>query len=95
VNVFYIARRLRNADEAHKVVSALLAASNVCPLHQAMLQTALTLPMRDYEDAVQCATADVCSLDAIITRDPRDYAAAPLPVFSPEDFLSQLRTADS
>ena len=93
VNVFYIARRLRGGVEAHNVVSALLSASQVCTLDSAILMDALELDFRDYEDAVQCASATASGLDAILTRDPRDYTSASLPVFSPEQFLSHLENS--
>ncbi len=93
VNVFYIARRFRGGDEARRVLTGLLAACQVCPLDHAALQLALNLPFRDYEDAVQHASATSSQLDAILTRDASDYVGATLPVFSPADFLKRLSGA--
>jgi hypothetical protein len=42
----------------------------------------------DYEDAVQHAAAQAAGLDAIITRDLKDYKHSILPVYSPADFLA-------
>ena len=41
------------------------------------------------QDAVQLAGALAYRLDAIVTRDPQDFAGATLPVHSPADFLKQ------
>ena len=90
VNVYYIARKLKGADTARQAVAELLAAWRVCLLDVMVLQSALALPLSDYEDAVQHASATANQLDAIITRNREDYRGATLPVYSPTDFLAQL-----
>ena len=90
VNVFYIARKLKGAELARQAVIELLATLRVCPLDQAALEKALTLPFRDYEDAVQLASALANHLDALVTRNLEDYKNATLPVFSPSEFLARL-----
>ena len=92
VNLFYVARKLKGAASARQAVMEILAALRVCPLDLVVLQSALTLPFADYEDAVQHASATGSQLDAIVTRNVKDYAAATLPVFSPADFVKQLPT---
>lgn len=44
--------------------------------------------MADYEDAVQHAGAAAASLDAIVTRNLRDYAGAALLVLFQAAFLA-------
>lgn len=90
VNVFYIARKLKGAETARQAVGELLSALRVCALNQADLQTAMSLPMTDFEDAVQVACAMANQIDVIITRNLTDYKNAPLPAFSPPDFLARL-----
>jgi predicted nucleic acid-binding protein len=90
VNVYYITRRLHDVAKAHYVVAGLLTACQVCPRDATILQQALELPFRDYEDAVQHASASASGLDAIVTRDVAGYSAATLPVLSPADLLDQL-----
>src|SRR5262249_50688450 len=68
VNVFYIARKQRNATIARSAVVELLKAFRICPLDRDALRQALNLPMRDYEDAVQVAGANATQLDGMITR---------------------------
>jgi hypothetical protein len=74
-------------------VGELLAALRVCSLDLSVLQTALALPLVDYEDAVQHASAAASQLDAIITRNVNDYRNAALRIITPADLLRQL--ADS
>ena len=90
VNLFYVARRIKDVTVAHTAVTELLAAFHVCPIDQLTLQSALALPFQDYEDAVQHMSAASSQLDAIVTRDAQDYAQATLPIMSPRDCLKQI-----
>ena len=53
-------------------------------------QKALTSDISDYEDAVMVETADRAGIDCIVTRNIRDYVGAPMPVYTPEQFVSLL-----
>jgi predicted nucleic acid-binding protein len=90
LNVFYVVRKARDTDTARRAVQDILTAFDVCIMDADTLETALSLPPKDYEDAVQLAGALAHELDAIITRDAADFAGATLPLFSPVDFLKQL-----
>jgi predicted nucleic acid-binding protein len=90
VTLFYIAAKIKGAQAARTAVRELLDTFRVCPIDTTILQSALALPLRDYEDAVQLASASASQMDAIVTRDTRDYAGATLPVLTPQDFLDQL-----
>lgn len=90
VNLFYVARRLKDRPTAFQAVSEVLAALLVCPVDQLALQTALTLPFADYEDAVQHASATAGGMDAIVTRNVRDFTGAIVPILSPAELLAQL-----
>jgi predicted nucleic acid-binding protein len=57
-----------------------------------MLRKAQETTFKDFEDAVQHACAIASGLDAIVTRNLRDYKDATLPTFSPPDFLNKLRS---
>ena len=91
INVFYIVRKIKGAAIAREAVEILTTALHVCVVDQQILQSALAVPMTDYEDAVQVAALAI-QLDAIVTRNIKDYASAAIPVFSPPNFLQQLPT---
>ena len=93
INLFYIARKLKGVEMARASVAGLLKECQICPLDATTLQIALALPLKDYEDAAQLAGAIANRLDAIVTRDPADFAGAPLPIFSPTDFLAKVAAA--
>ena len=92
LNVFYIARKAKSSSNLRESIRELLQAVKVCAINDAVLKDAFALPISDYEDAVQhcCATAE--GLEAIVTRNVRDYKNATLPIFTPAEFLEKLRS---
>ncbi len=46
--------------------------------------------MKDYEDAVMVQTALRIGADCIVTRNLKDYKLSSFPVYSPEQFISEL-----
>ncbi len=93
VNVFYIVRKIKGIALARQAVQDVLKTFDVCVLDLASLETALILPLIDYEDAVQLAGAMANRLEAIVTRDPTGFKDAPILVFSPTEFIDQLPAA--
>jgi predicted nucleic acid-binding protein len=90
INIFYVARKTKDAGDLREVLRRLLQTVRVCPIDHSALTVALDLPFADYEDAVQHAAATAVELDAIVTRNLKDYSNATLLVYSPADFLNQL-----
>ena len=52
---------------------------------------AASLPMEDFEDAMQVAAARGCGATRIVTRNLKDYKKSPIPAISPEDAVHSLR----
>ncbi|HMG75406.1 MAG TPA: PIN domain-containing protein [Pyrinomonadaceae bacterium] len=92
VNLFYLGRKIVGAVQIRQGIADLLTLVQVCPITDACLIQALNLPFADYEDAVQHSSAAASGLDAIVTRNLKDYRNATLPVFSPTDFLAKLKS---
>ena len=92
INVFYITRKNKDLETARRATDELLAKVGVCPLDQRILEEGRKTAFKDYEDAVQHASALAIGLDAIVTRNLKDYQNATLPVFSPTDFLAKLES---
>jgi hypothetical protein len=49
-----------------------------------------TSPGSDFEDNLQIACAVKAGLDAIVTRNPKDFADSPVPVLTPAELLALL-----
>lgn len=90
INIYYFGRKEKGRLVAIQELQKLLKLVNVCVADKHILQKALTSPITDYEDAVQheCALAE--NLDAIVTRNVKDYKNASLPIFTPADFLQEI-----
>ncbi len=67
----------------------LLELCRVAPVTQEVIQSALALSFPDFEDAVQHEAARLAGAQMIVTRNVKDFAAAQLPVYSPEAFLAR------
>ena len=52
---------------------------------------AASLPMEDFEDAMQVAAARGCGATRIVTRNLKDYKKSPIPAISPQDAVHSLR----
>jgi predicted nucleic acid-binding protein len=90
-NIFYIVRRqTRSIERARQAVSETLALMEVGLVDRVILEAAFASSLRDFEDAVQLACATTLRLDAIITRNPQDFAGATLPIFSASELLESL-----
>ncbi len=91
INIYYFGRKEKGRDVILQELEKLLRLVKICPVDSTMLQNALTSPITDYEDAVQneCALAE--NLDAIVTRNTKDYKNAPIKIYTPSDFLQVLR----
>ena len=71
-------------------MKSLLTACRVCAPGRDALLSALVLPVKDFEDAVQVVNAQEEALDALITATPDDYKGVSFPIFSLDDFLKRL-----
>ncbi len=49
------------------------------------------MPGKDFEDNLQIATAVTDFIHGIVTRNPNDFAASPVRVYSPADLLATLQ----
>lgn len=91
VNAYYVGRKLKNREHAAKEVRRLVRLFEIAPVGKDILQDAFDLEFKDYEDAVQCASAVAEGLDSIVTRNTKDFVKSPIPVYSPTEFLEMLQ----
>lgn len=86
--IFYVARRQAGPAAARAAAHACLATLDVAPTDRAALLTADALAGADFEDDLQLACGLQAGVDAIVTRDPRGFAASPVPVLTPADAVA-------
>jgi len=87
-NLCYLVAPQRGAVDTRAFVRELTTFVAVAPTDTESLSFATTLPMDDFEDAMQVAAARACGADLIVTRNVRDYAASPIPAMTPAEALT-------
>ncbi len=92
INVYYTGRKLKGKDYTLKAVRRLLRLVEVCATDKKVLQDAFLLNFSDFEDAVQASCASAENLDAIVTRNTKDYKNSSVKVYSPTEFIQFLQT---
>lgn len=90
-DIFYLCRRqTQSIGTARQILERTLALLTACPVTQSTLETAFSSGLPDFEDAVQIACAVAENLDAIVTRNSRDFQTTLIPVLSISACLQQL-----
>jgi predicted nucleic acid-binding protein len=88
--LFYLLAHTKGSAFARRILGSITAAFGVAAVDQAVIGRALALAWPDFEDAVCAAAAEAAGCDAIVTRNPKDFSASPLPVLAPETALALL-----
>ena len=89
-NFYYLVAPKRGAADTRRFVSELLGYVGVAPVDTDSLRFATTLPLNDFEDAMQVAAARACNARHIVTRNIRDYRLSPIPAITPQQAVSGL-----
>jgi predicted nucleic acid-binding protein len=88
--LFYLLAMDRSAEQARVAIGDLLHILSVAAVDQHVIERALALPYRDFEDAVQMVSALRSGAQYLVTRNVHDYRAGPLPVLQPAELLALL-----
>lgn len=89
-NLHYAVRRDQNDGVARDFVTRFRRTLIVPPTGSHDLDIALSLPMNDFEDAMQVAAARACGARLIVTRNLRDFHSSPIPAVPPAEALALL-----
>lgn len=84
-NAYYLSE---DKTAAKTFFHAMLAFLQIVGGDTARLQRALTLPMTDFEDALQAVLAEQFQADYIVTRNTDDFKRSPVPALTPQKFLA-------
>ena len=79
--------RKHGKEQTRLLLGNLRQLSKVTAVGEKEVDDALASTFDDYEDALQYYSATGKKVDAIITRNKKDFAASKLPVMSPDEFL--------
>ena len=87
-NVAYLLRKSMTLDELYSKLSILRTYLQVAGMGEEAVDEALRLRHKDFEDALQYASARQIQVDCIITRNKKDFIISDIPVWTPDEFLS-------
>ena len=88
--IYYICRKHAGAQAADDAIDRCLKAFEIAALYRECILAARRMPGPDFEDNLQIACAITDFMQAIVTRDPGDFAASPIRVYSPVELLAAL-----
>ena len=88
-NTYYILRRHATHHYVVERLQILLNTISVLAMDQKQVLAALESKFTDFEDALQYFSAvNSNKIDAIITRNVKDFKKSALPVFTPQEYLA-------
>jgi len=88
--LFYLVARDQSAAQARVILGELLRFLAVAAVDGSVIEQALNLPYRDFEDAVQMMAAVQAGAVHLVTRNTPDYRGGPLPTLEPAELLAIL-----
>lgn len=88
--IHYIARKTIGSDQAREEIGKLFKLFEIAPIDKPILESAVKSEISDFEDAVLYEAGKNIEVDAIVTRNPKDFKPGTLPVYSPEELLKLL-----
>lgn len=86
--LFYLIQKGKSAAHAKVTITSLLQILKVASVDQSTIEQALSLPYKDFEDAVQMMAAVQRKADYLAMRNVKDFQPAPLSVIQPSELLS-------
>jgi predicted nucleic acid-binding protein len=88
-DIYYILKKSRQHDQVILFLKELLQTVYLLDVSAEIVGTALYSDFKDFEDAVQYYTAEDNHIDAIITRNIKDYQSMEIPIMNAQDFLAK------
>ena len=89
-NIMYILRKELTPDKIEEVYHKLCLIFEFADFNSATLLKAVEMNWKDFEDAVQSATAEQINADYIITRNVRDFTKSKVVAFTPTELLMRI-----
>ncbi|SFB13602.1 Predicted nucleic acid-binding protein, contains PIN domain [Acetitomaculum ruminis DSM 5522] len=90
MNIVYILRKELSPEKIDSIYKELSLIFNFEDLTHEDVKNALTLNLKDFEDAIQIQTASKVGVDFIITRNVKDFVKSPIPAYTPIELIQRL-----
>ena len=89
-DIYFSVNKQKGTLIARKVVEEIYRYLIILTVGDETIGEALSLPMEDFEDAVQAVAAKHSGIDIIVTRDKSGFSNSGLQVYTPKEFLEAL-----
>ena len=89
-NMMYIMRKQLTPDQIEDVYRKLNLIFEFADFSPAVLDRAVSMKWKVFEDAVQSATAEHIHADYIITRNLKDFTKSKVMAFTPSELLARI-----
>jgi predicted nucleic acid-binding protein len=83
--IYYLVSKVVGAARAQEEMRKFLNIFDVAPVNRHVLEAALAADFTDFEDAVIHEAACRAGVDAIVTRNQKDFKKSRIPVYSSEE----------
>ncbi len=81
----YLISKQTNQNKARKEIQKLLNIFEISEVNSKVLEMSLNSRFKDFEDAGQYYSGECCSVNALVTRNAKDYKQAKLPIYTPDE----------
>ena len=89
-NFYYLVSPTRGRDDARRFLEDLTRFVSVAPTDTDAFHFRASLPLADFESALQVAAAWACGATCIATRNVKDFRSSPIPAREPADLVREL-----
>ncbi len=89
-DLYYIIRRDKGRDWTLEFLRQLATFCQVATVDNSVISIALTCNFKDFEDAIQYSSAVINLIDAIVTRNPRDFPVNTPRIVTPNQLIQEL-----
>ncbi len=83
----YLASKVVGKAKANLEIKKLMTLFDVAPVNRIVIENALQSGFQDFEDAVLHEAARHQGIQAIVTRNLKDFSSAKMPVYTPNQLI--------
>ena len=90
-DIYCLTHRQTHSEKATRdILTKLCALFGLSDTTALDIRNAISAEISDFENAVTVETAARSGVDCIVTRNTKDYSKAPIPVYTPAEFIELL-----
>ncbi len=92
--IHYLVSKSFDREKSTEIIKSLLKLFEIASVTRAVLEDALEVNDKDYEDSVLYKSAYHSGADLIVTRDRMGFDKSDIPVMNPKELLALLESID-